>query len=86
MIGWTPRAKNRAVCDVRCQNDARGHQELYCSNIMLSLLYVLTGAKRADFSTISTFVNFLMAHSPVLVRLSVLLAGVFERHPRPIKI
>ena len=33
---------------------------LGCSNVMLSLLYVLIGAKRADFSTISTFVNFLM--------------------------
>jgi hypothetical protein len=33
---------------------------LCCSNVMLSLLYVLIVAKRADFSTISTFVNFLM--------------------------
>ena len=33
---------------------------LCCSTVVLSLLYVLIGAKRADLSTISTFVNFLM--------------------------
>ena len=33
---------------------------LCCSKVVLSLLYVLISAKRADLSTISTFVNFLM--------------------------
>ena len=50
----SPATDSRQTC---CQNDFCAVQ---ISNVVLSLLYVLIGAKRADFSTISTFVNFLM--------------------------
>ena len=43
---------------------------------MLSLLYVLIGAKRADFSTISIFVNFLM-HAENTLR-----PGRIARYPK----